>query len=650
MPITIGEPINERDPNGRLKVNIATVFPKTGTIVTAPPHFHALQRLAYLEGLKLSRQHEGLPPLSPAQEEKVMEEAVDLVADERGIFIRPNTARMDLAVAADEVLQEILAKRLIRYLWLADGTVRGVLKRRGESWRIYQPPTEESQIVKTIIESRTTISGGTVYYYAASSGTRVLTFTEFSRLEALPDEGLKEQLREIATISQRRNHRGCPEIVFFEVRDGFAVSPADIDASEVPIRTIYQTMRDRFRAAVGDDYRADDLGNARWRNRMFSWLMSDGNSEPLDPESMGLDPEFSMRIEWLPGARIDDGELILDPAIEEPYGPDRRRQVPRVVRGLILNIAQEFDGLEYVNVGKLLPSARRNAQRGGRHEVYLAQIKHRQAPDETLQIIRMQKWGVAERLDKGHSLERAMVESEEYTEYILYRLLACRQLRMNSPQHLMPRKVGETYDGTNSCYRGQRIWTPYFLRDYVDGIATDRMPARKLHDAGYAVEFARLFGQAAASNLVLGRAELTGEAVFDVGDELVIEDAQGHPVEIAVTDHVGTFADWQGKLESRGPEYARPVIARWQTVANPQAFAEAYVAGLREQFQRIQNDYARNRRAFDTLFKHQSWARDDGSLPSRWARVLERLAATDGPSLCELIERCIRAGVSVVTP
>jgi hypothetical protein len=647
MPVTIGEPINERDENGRLKVNIATVFPKTGTIVTAPPHFHALQRLAYLEGLKLTRQREGLPPLSAAEEAAVMGEAVDLVADERGVFIRPNTSRMDLAVAADEVLQEIFPKRLIRYLWVTDVAVRGVLKRRGESWRIYQPPTEEAQIVKTIIDSRTTISGGTVYYYAPSSGTRILTFAEFSRLEALPDEGMREQLREIAAISRRRNHRGCPEIVFFEAKNGFAIPAKDVDASDSPIRTIYQTARDRFRAAVPEDFRTDDLSNPRWRNRMFSWLMSDGNSEPLDPESMGLDPEFSMRVEWLPGARIDDGELILDPAIEEPYGPDRRRQVPRVVRGLILNIAQEFDGLEYVNVGKLLPSPRRNANRGGRHEVYLAQIKQRQATDEILQIIRMQKWGVAERLDKGHSLERAMVESEEYTEYILYRLLACRQLRMNSPQHLMPRKVGETYDGTNHCYRGQRIWTPYFLRDYIDGTSTDRMPARKLQDAGYAVEFARLFGQAAASNLILGRTELTGETVFDVGDEIVVEDAQGHPVEIAVTDHVGTFADWRGKLESRAPEYAQPVIARWKTVANPPAFAAAYLDGLLGHFLRIQNDYARNRRAFDTLFKHQSWSRDDGSLPSRWARVLERLAATDGQSLCGMIERCIKAGAPV---
>ena len=33
----------------------------------------------------------------------------------------------------------------------------------------------------------------------------------------------------------------------------------------------------------------------------------------VDNQIMGLDPEFSLRVEWRPGGRIDKGELILDP-------------------------------------------------------------------------------------------------------------------------------------------------------------------------------------------------------------------------------------------------------------------------------------------------------------------------------------------------
>ncbi len=293
-----------------------------------------------------------------------------------------------------------------------------------------------------------------------------------------------------------------------------------------------------------------------------------------------------MRIEWLPGARIDDGELLLDPALEESYGPERQRHVPPVVRGLILNISQDFEGIEYVNLGKVLPSMNRNPERGGRREVYIAQIKQRSNADEILQILRMQKWGVAERLDSGQSLEQAMLGSEEYTEYIMYRLVACRQLRMNSPQHLVPRKVAEVYQGSNARYKGWRIYTPYFLRNYIPGTATDAIPARKLRDGAYAIVFARLLGGAAATNLILGRAELAGQALFDVGDELVVEDEKGQPTSIAVGDHVGTFVDYELPLRSRAGEYAKPVLSRKDKVGDVQAFARSYLDGFSHQYSR----------------------------------------------------------------
>jgi hypothetical protein len=298
-----------------------------------------------------------------------------------------------------------------------------------------------------------------------------------------------------------------------------------------------------------------------------------------------------------------------------------------------------------VNLGKVLPSMNRNPDRGGRREVYLAQIKQRNNPAEILQIIRMQKWGVAERLDSGQSLEQAMLGSEEYTEYIIYRLVACRQLRMNSPQHLVPRKVAEVYEGSNQHYKGRRIYTPYFLRNYIAGTATDAIPARKLRDGAYAIVFARLLGQAAATNLILGRAELTGQALFDVGDELVIEDEKGQPTNIAVGDHVGTFVDWELPLRTRAPEYAKPVLARKGIVPDAEMFARSYLDGFSHQFARTRDDYLNNRRAFDSLFKHQKWEPNDGSLPCRWEKTLERLASTDPYPLIDSIAQNIHAGL-----
>jgi hypothetical protein len=344
-----------------------------------------------------------------------------------------------------------------------------------------------------------------------------------------------------------------------------------------------------------------------------------------------------MRVEWLPGGRIDEGELILDPALEERYGQQQEKQVSPVVRGLILNFVQEFGDLEYINLGSVLPSECQNPRRGGRREVYVAQIKQRRADTEILQIVRFLKWGVRERLDMGATLESAMLETEEYTEYVLDRLLACRQLGMNLPQRHLPRKVSERYDGNNWQYKGRTIWTPYFQRSYIDGLATNRVPARKLTNRIYANTFGRLLGQAAASNMIAGRAELTGEAVFDVGDEIVVDNAEHMPVQIIEADHVGTFVDWKGTLESRAAEYAAPVNRRLGSVADPAEFSHAYITGFSERFVRVQEEYTRHRRAFDSLFKHRHLD-PEGSLSFRWSCVLARLRNANAPELVRMIQ------------
>ena len=67
---------------------------------------------------------------------------------------------------------------------------------------------------------------------------------------------------------------------------------------------------------------------------------------------------------------------------------------------------------------------------GGR-EVYLEHYRETGAAQDTLQLIRMQKWGVREHLDEGKDLLQAMIECEEYTAFIMDRRLGCRQLGMN---------------------------------------------------------------------------------------------------------------------------------------------------------------------------------------------------------------------------
>jgi hypothetical protein len=639
---TIGEDLTARDANGELRTRIATIFPHAKVIVTLPG-IHAGQRLAFIDWLNAARAEKAKPALSEAEECAEMEQSVDLFVEEQGAFIRPDPALMDLALAADELLQEIIPKRLIKFLFLTDRRVRDVLKQRGECWRMYLPPTGLKEIRRTINEARSSIEGRAIYYYSPITGTRLLTYDNLRKLAELDDAELRKHIAEIASYASRRNRNGYSEIEFFMADPGLDAADFEFVSSASPeeLRPRFDALCAKVRGKVPAEYQRDDLDEAPWRKRIFARLMTQPNEALVDDQTMGLDPDFSMRVEWLPGGRIEDGELILDPAIEDGYGHKQEKRVSPVVRGLILNLVQEFGDLEYINLGSVLPSPRRNELRGGRREVYVAQIKQRRAAAEVLQIIRMQKWGVRERLDKNKSLEDAMIEAEEYTEYVLDRRLACRQLGMNLVLSQTAPKVSEQYDGSNLHYRGRRIWSPYFQRDYISGIPTDQVLARKLADPGYAVSFALLLGQAAATNMIVGRAELSGEVVFDVGDEIVVENSSGLPSRIVVSDHVGTFVDWKGSLEARASEYATPIKRRLAFVADRDQFINAYLSGFTDRFIHTKVEYIKHRRAFDTLFKHRPWD-PAGSHACRWSHVLERLRHADPLKLTQLIAAQIR--------
>ena len=134
-----------------------------------------------------------------------------------------------------------------------------------------------------------------------------------------------------------------------------------------------------------------------------------------------------------------------------------------------------------------------------------------------------------------------------------------------------------------------------------------------------------MLGRAAAPNLIVGRCDpLTAEVFFDSGDELLIEDSRGNPIDIMATDHTGTFMDWQHSLDELAAAYADPVLKRATFLNDPKAFGEAFLAAFTERFARIQRDYLKRRRAFETLFKYAR--RDaDSDLAVRWKAVLDRL-------------------------
>jgi hypothetical protein len=640
-----------RDEQGRQITRIGTLFPAYATLWTQPPCVHALQRLDFIERVNQGRAAQGLPPLRLEEEEALTAKSVDLVFEADYILIRPDPDQMDLACQADELLQGLVSKRQVRFLSVADRRVRDALKRRGECWRLSSIPRTREAKERMVFGSRVGIHGLPIYFYNRLTGTRWLTCQEFENLGKLDDASLARHLQEIADHSMLRNRLCRPEVDFFaaDLRRFGARQFAGVAYEQLrpePLRAKFEELRAHFRSAVHEAFRTDDCHNRAWCERILSTLFLEGNETETEHILSGLSPEFFLQIEWLPGGRFEEGEFLFDSIFDEaanhPEDTELQHLCDPRAKGIIFNLIREYGDLEYVNVGCVPESLSIDRpQKEGRRGVYLAEFHSRSERTTIKRFMRLQKWGVWEHLNEGKDLLQAIKESDDYTDYCLDRRLGCRQLGMNLTRRVAMRRLSEIYNGSNSRFRGEVIRTIYFEREYLQGIATDKLPFEKYARPGYGPKLASLLGRAAASSMIVGRALESGKhPVFDDGDEVVREGEDGLPAEMMVGDHTGAFGEYKLPLENFAAHYARPVNIRDRVMPDPQGFATDYLDAFRDQFLHIQGDYRKRRRAFDTLFKHCKYD-PGGSFAYRWECVLRRLDQTNPYALVEAIRQQI---------
>jgi hypothetical protein len=640
-----------KDEQGAQKVRIGTLFLEQGVLYTQLPGVHAWQRSAFIESLNAQRAAEGKPPLSLDEEDQLCARSVDLIFDPAQILIRPNPQDMDSAFAADEQLQELVSKRQVVFLSVSDPRVRDAIKRRGECWRLSFLPKSREGKKRLIFGSKVALLGQPIYYYNRLTGTRWLTCEQLSSLEKFDDANLAAHLQEIAEHSIHHNRLGRPELDFFaaDLRHFGARKFAGVNYAQLPadqLRARFQELKERFLSSVHESFRGDDCTSEAWCQRMLSTLFLDGNEAQTEQILSGLSPEFFMQVEWLPGGRFEEGEFLFDPVFEEaaghPEDADLQHLCDPRAKGIIFNFIREYGNLEYINVGRIPESLSIDRpQKTGRRGVYIAEFQTRGDRAPIKRFMRLQKWGVWEHLDEGKDLAKSIEESNEYTDFWLDRRLGCRQLGVNITSQVLMRQLTENYAGGNPLYRGQPVRTTYFEREYLSGIATDKLPVVNYSKPEYAPKLATLLGRAAASSMIVGRSLEGGlRPVFDDGDEVVCEGDDGLPSEIMLGDHSGAFGEYRLPLETFAAHYARPVNTRDKVVANPRAFAQLYLEAFREKFLHIQGDYRKRRRAFDTLFKHCKYDRA-GSFAYRWECVLRRLDQTDADMLIEAIRRHI---------
>lgn len=624
----IGEKIFAKDADGRLISRIGTIFFRTPGLVTVKGS-HSMQRFIWLQ--ELAKTHS----MTQAEEDAELADSVDLIFTENHVLIRPDPERMDLAFKADQELQRFMSKRRIRFLNTNSIKVRAALRERGENWRMSRHPLSLEDFRDLIERSKVSIGEGAIYYYNRISGTRYVTPFCYDEVKKLPPEAYRRQIKEFVEGLSRRNRHGYPEIDLFptttspEIKRAYRMLDVD-NLSDEDLRREFEKINQARRMLMPVEFRDECVENIEWRNEMCRTLLRTPNETSVGDQELvaGIAPEFFRQIEWLPGARIVNGEVVFDEIFTEALttdDPEVRRLCDSRVKALFFNTTRLFGKLAYINIGRIANSLARNPTEGNRRgHVYIMQYREVGTLTPKVLMIRLQKWGVAERLDEGKDLLQAIAETGEYSDYILDRRLMCRQLGMNLPKRIGYGFFCEKYDGDNQ-YKGMTLRTMYFVRDYVPGIASDKIPLSRLRNPAWAQKFAFLMGEAAAVDAIVGRrSSVTKELLFDKQYEVVQLGQDDMPTEVRVTDHAGSFCNYEHPIIAYIAQYANFCRHRAKIVAEYPLFVEAYVEGFKRKLTMVKNSYVNRRSAFDNLFQDRPYD-TNGSGAYRWACVLKRL-------------------------
>lgn len=651
---TIGPPLYSKtgtvfDPQ------VATIFPDqcikepdTYALVTEGTT-HLDNRENFCEWLENHRDE----PLSDEEHSRIWRTGVDLIVLADVVLIRPDPEQIDLVMRADEILQAKVNKLRVRFELASNTKVRDALTQRGELWRIAAPAVTNGEMKTAVQAAKMKLDGRTIYYYSPPTGTRLLTYNEFKNLAYLDTAELYQHLVEIQTYCDRRRTRGGLEVDFFpkcgEMRTAFRETTFTV-GDDAGLRSEHQRLCEILERHVHPSLRLDDFAVREWLIALYTALYPLRDDTTEADQWLGLAPEFRKHVKWLPGGSLKRGYLDFDTIFdgeEKKLPAEFQCQENRRAKAIIVNFLRDYGDLEHINVGWINESlSRAGRPERGRRDVYVVVMKRASEEEPQIRVVRMQKWDMSYRLDSQEdpmTPDAAMFETEEYTEYTQDRYLGCRRLGMNLFGPIRIGKISELYKGRHKRLYGMPIWTPYFERAYVRGIATDTVPRDRWERPGYTEQFARLLGEAAAPNIVVGCGDGSWDLIpddklivfFDDGDEVVVE-RDGMPGELIVMHHTGSFWHYNQPLYRFAEAYAGPVNRRKDDLPDPALFAQVYLDSMIERFVSLQQEYREEQHSFHRLF-HLRHVRDEGNFANRWQCVLRRLKDTDSEELKDAI-------------
>jgi len=495
----IGDDFFETDKNGHFINRVAILFPGYCLMVVSRGGIHATQIIT--AATYLSKSH---PELKEADLFAALcAEAVSLNLNGNTIIIRMESAKIRLALAADELLQRLVPKRRIQFTGLHLLEVRNSLRLRGENWRIAPAPVEEKDFSNIIRHCRIPIGTGTKYLYNKHTGEHVLTYAEFLKIRPLLRNNITEasaRLKEIVCFNGMLNNEGYPELVFLtpshqkiEIRIldevlsllKTAISPETLNPGESidKVEILFDEFSRLFASLAGPELTIDNPGNGRWRAISLCRLYNI-DEQTMAEWAFGLGPEFYLNIRWLPGARVSEQDLVFDPDVS-----------PRVKS--LINYYRRFrTDFSSINVGCITHPLTERDHTGEEREVYIVSLGF---PDgrKDIRHVRMSKWDITHRLKKGLPLEQAISETRGYRDYIIDRLTAARALGLPIPV-FQEIHIEEDYGKAS-------IPVYYFEREYTPGIVTCRIPDNFYSKNDFLTRLAWFLGTSAAASLVLGR-------------------------------------------------------------------------------------------------------------------------------------------------
>gem|GEM_PF-374876 len=630
----IGPDLFSVDENGKPLGPIASIFP-TYKVLIISRGIHSMHIETMVDFLKKSALFSQEDP-GDEKRNAVYRDAVALFIREGTILIRSESEDMDRIFAVDALLQRLVPKERILFTGVHLPEVRRELRRYGQSWRISTPPRSPQEIERFIKSSQVHVGTRTTFYQSAASGERFLTYEEFMAIRSLMRQDRSEalvRLKEIVQLVHLINKQGVPELRFLLpagirldtklLEDLVSIlqetdSPQNLERAE----RVFDIFGALFAQAAGPNLMVDGVHYPVWKTIMFCRLNGiDENA--VEEWTLGLSAEFRLNIRWLPGARIVDALLQFEANVETR------------VRNLIEFFSHTWKGVLSINVGRVETSLTERDRTGEERDVYLIVLGLAEGREE-IRLVRLMKWDVVHRLKRGVPREQAIWETFQYRDYVFDRIRATSFLDLPVPA-LNLVELQEDIPGLGP------IPVFFFDRQYVPGIATDKIPPALYRQPGFIVRLSQLLGVAAAVSLVLGReSPRTGHVLFDDGDEVIQLEEGNLPTHLVITDITGAFADWStpsGKLLPHCLFHIKRHLERAQKMGVDQenlkeairGFTNALIGEI-DRYKKLLRD-----RPYDLRGLFADRPQEPGGVRSRWEGILNRIEMTDTDELRRIV-------------